>query len=90
MINPVLDNPRPDFARFVRILRGEEEPGYVPLVELGIDHEIQELIFERFLGEARVPIGKDTREQAFKQHTALYHRLGYDYVPTWPEWPARL
>jgi uroporphyrinogen decarboxylase len=88
MINPVLEKPDPDFARFIRILSGEEEPRSVPLVELGMDHEIQEMIFERYLGEARVAISKETREEAFKQHVTLYHRLGYDYVPTWPEWPG--
>lgn len=54
MLNPLLERPTPDFAELERILRGEEEPGRVHLVELGIDQEILEAISERFLGQAWV------------------------------------
>ncbi len=88
MMNPVLKNPKPDFDRFARILEGKEAPQKVPLIELGFDQEIQEILFERYFKERRVAYSPETREKSFEQHVTFYHRLGYDYVPVWPEWPA--
>lgn len=88
MLNPCLEHPEPDFDRFIHVLLGRACPRRVPLVELGMDHEIQEILFERFFGEARLPHTPETRERCFAQHVELYYRLGYDYVPVWPEWPG--
>lgn len=86
MKNPFLADPKPDFARFVRVIKGEEEPKRVPLIELGFDGEILKIIWERFVGSKWVPLTKDKRAEFFKQHALLHRDLGYDYVTTWPEW----
>ena len=56
-MNPLLEHPAPDFAELERVLRGEEEPRRVHLVELGIDQEILEVISERYLGKPWVYSG---------------------------------
>jgi len=49
MVNPLLECPTPDFAELERVLKGEQEPRRVHLVELTIDLEVLQVISERFL-----------------------------------------
>ena len=51
MINPLLEHLAPNFAELERVLKGEQEPRRVHLVELSIDQEVLQAIAERYLGE---------------------------------------
>jgi len=87
--NPLLEHPKPDFAELERVLKGEQEPQRVHLVELGIDQEIMQSISERYLHRPWVPRsdwGQEPQETYLKQLVTLYYRLGYDYVLVWPTW----
>jgi len=86
MINPLLEQPSPDFAELERVLRGEQEPRRVHLVELGIDREVLQAIAERYLDEPWIPWTDEPQESSTRQLITLYHRLGYDYVPRWLAW----
>ena len=87
MMNPLLDHPSPDFAELERVLKGDQEPQRVHLVELLIDEEVLQAIVEHYLGEAWIPSTAESRVRYLKQLTLLYCRLGYDYVPI-PQWPT--
>jgi len=90
----LLDHPAPDFDEFLRILNGEQEPRRVPLVELGIDREVLQIIQETYLGE-RWALPPDIsspdqhNESYYRQLIQIYYRLGYDFVPIWPIWLNR-
>jgi len=95
MKNPLLERPAPDFAELERVLKGEQEPCRVHLVELLIDEEVLQAITVRYLGKPWVSWGEGPRwlpsleeqgEPYFKQLVALYYRLGYDYVPVSRVW----
>ena len=105
MADPLLQHPAPDFAEMVRVLKGEQRPRRVHLVELYLDAEVMRVIVERYLGQSWVPrsegwlpLTAEARAQEaqyYKQLITLYYRLGYDYVPVdnWGNWayhPARL
>lgn len=85
MTTPLLEDPAPDFAELQRVLKGEQEPRRVHLVELGVDPEVRQAIIERYLGESPIPRTEETKERHFVQLITLYWRLGYDYVPI-PQW----
>jgi uroporphyrinogen decarboxylase len=87
----LLDHPAPDFEEFVRVLKGEQAPRRVHLVELGIDPEVLQALQETYFNEAWVlPRGvfapNQPDESYFRQVVNLYFRLGYDFVPLWPMW----
>jgi len=84
MRDPLLEHPAPDFAELERVLKGEQEPRRVHLVELMLDREILQAIFERYVGKLWIPWnrGEEAVEPYFEQLITLYYRLGYDYVPT--------
>jgi uroporphyrinogen decarboxylase len=86
MTSPVLEHPAPDFAELERVLKGEQEPRRVQLVELLIDEEVLKAIIERYLDTAWVPHTKETRERYLQQLINVYYRLGYDFVPI-AQWP---
>jgi len=90
MTNPLLEHPAPDFAELERVLKGEQEPRRVHLVELGIDREVLQAITERYLGKPWIPwsgrSGELPAEPYFGQLVTVYCRLGCDYVPAWPIW----
>lgn len=93
MTSPLLEYPTPDFAELKRVLKGEQEPRRVHLVEIGMDEEVLQAISERYLGKPWIPLTpwfgstEEPQEPCFKQLVTLYYRLGYDYVPIWPIWP---
>jgi uroporphyrinogen decarboxylase len=87
----LLDHPAPDFDELVRVLKGEETPGRVPLVEIGIDTDVLQSIQESYLDApwalpfgVHGPVSPD--EHYYQQLITLYYRLGYDFVPLWPLW----
>jgi uroporphyrinogen decarboxylase len=91
MLDLLLDHPRPDFDEFTRVLKGEQAPRRVHLIELGIDPEVLQVIQETYLGEhsvllpgVYVPDRPD--EEFYRQLVNLYYRLGYDFTPLWPMW----
>ena len=73
--------PDPDFTELERVLKGEQEPRRVHLIELLIDEEVLQAIAKRYLGQPWVPSTEKPRETYFRQLITLYHRLGYDFVP---------
>lgn len=91
-MNPFLDHPAPDFDGFVRVLRGDELPRRVPLVELGIDAEIIRALVERYDDVPWFPWsgGFETTppEAHYAQWVRVFYRLGYDYAPVWATWPG--
>jgi uroporphyrinogen decarboxylase len=87
----LLDHPAPDFEEFVRVLKGEQAPRRVHIVELGIDPEVFRTIQETYLGEPwALPRGvyspDKPDERYYRQVVNIYYRLGYDFVPLWPMW----
>ncbi|HLO32094.1 MAG TPA: uroporphyrinogen decarboxylase family protein [Anaerolineales bacterium] len=87
----LLDHPAPDFDELVRVLKGEQAPRRVHLVEVGIDPEVLQTIQESCLGEPwALPRGVHVLERPderyYRQLVNLYYRLGYDFVPIWPFW----
>lgn len=87
----LLDRPAPDFAALLRVLKGEEAPRRVHLIEMGIDPEVLQAIQETCCDEPwALPRGVYGPEQPdaryYRQLVHLYYRLGYDCVPIWPIW----
>ncbi len=85
--------PSPDFAELERVLRGEQPPRRVHLIELGIDQEILQAFTERCLGQPwtfwsqpRIPAVEPAPEWYRAQVVQAYYRLGYDCLPVWPTW----
>jgi hypothetical protein len=68
MTTPLLEDPAPDFAELQRVLKGEQEPRRVHLVELGVDPEVRQAIIERYLGESYIPRTEETKERHFATH----------------------
>ena len=71
MINPLLKHPTPDFDEFARVLKGQQEPRRVHLVELGIDEEILQAITERYLDQTWV--SPESGEAYFQQRVNLFY-----------------
>lgn len=86
MTYALLNSPAPDFAELERVLKGEQEPRRVHLVELLMDQEMMQAITERYLGQSWIPLTAQPQEPYFRQLVTLYHRLGYDYVPIFSRW----
>jgi uroporphyrinogen decarboxylase len=87
----LIDHPSPNFGEMVCVLYGEQPPQRVPLVGLGIDPEICQIIQESFLGEpwalprgVGMPLSPDA--DYYRQLINIYYRLGYDFVPLYPIW----
>jgi len=91
MMSLLSEHPTPDFDGLLSILRGEKTPERVPIIEIGIDPEVLQIMQESLLGEPWVlspgvgaPSSPDARY--YQQLINLYFRLGYDFVPLWPLW----
>ena len=89
--NLLLEHPAPDFAELVRVLKGEQAPRRVHVVEMGIDPEVLQIIQETYLGEPwALPRGVYSPDRPdaryYRQLVNIYYRLGYDFVPIWPIW----
>ncbi len=78
-----LERPRPDGARFIRILRGQEVATRPPLVEYLVDPALRRPIVSELLGGTWVdsPVGDRATVAAYWDNfIAFWHRLGYDFV----------
>lgn len=86
MSNPFLDQPSPDFAEVERIIKGEQKPQRVHLVEIGIDAEVLQQLTERYLDASWIPLSGETFDDYYEQFVRLHYRLGYDLVCRWTGW----
>ena len=92
MTGPLLEHPMPDFAELTRVLKGEQAPRRVHLVEIGIDPEVMEAIAERWLGQQRIPVLHPDSSRRYpddlyyQRKVTVFSRLGYDCVNISPPW----
>lgn len=82
----MLENPAPNFAELEQVLKGQQIPRRVHLVELSIDDEVLQAITEGYLGEPWIAwehdwINAPPPEPYLIQLITLYYKLGYDLVP---------
>lgn len=82
MFQPLLDNPTPDFDHYIRVLKGEDQPQKVPLVEIGIDAEILQTIADQHAPD----LAQRLKAEDPAARTEMFRLLGYDYVPVWLNW----
>jgi uroporphyrinogen decarboxylase len=91
MSHPKLEHPQPDFDTFVAVLKGEQLPRRVHLIELSMDGEIMKALTEQYLEEAwfnwEHGFEYTPPEEYYQQVVNLYYWLGYDHVPIWATWP---
>jgi len=80
-----LENPRPDFEEFTRVIKGEKRASRVHFVELLFDYEIFSFIMENYLGEKVVPWSSETKRKSLKQQIDFWYRMGYDYARIVPD-----
>ncbi len=94
-MDPFLKQLAPDFPELERVLKGEQAPRRVHLIELLLDEEVLQALSEDYLGRPWIARGKgprwlpppeESREPYFKQIVTLYYRLAYDYVPVSRMW----
>jgi uroporphyrinogen decarboxylase len=78
-MNKYLDIPvTPDYEDFVRCIRREGDPKRVHAIELFLDEEVKQAIWDRFgLGEDLDPGAPDFR---YRREVEIQRFLGYDYV----------
>ena len=84
-----LRNPEPNFAHFIKILKREEMPDKVHLVELGVDYEVMKYIVDNIMDKEtrRLPTvtEDESKLEPWKRylimHINFYYRMGYDVVP---------
>jgi uroporphyrinogen decarboxylase len=79
MFNPILENPTPDFDQLMRILKGEEMPRRVPLVDLRHHPDVMKIIVQDHMGQQWVELC-ESPDLYHKQIVQMYYHLGYDYV----------
>lgn len=79
MFDPILQNPAPDFDELIRILKGEQAPNRVPLVDLRHHPDIMRLIVEDYMSMTWVDLATSP-DDYYRQVALMYYRLGYDYV----------
>lgn len=80
MYRAPLENPKPDFEEFKKVIKGEKCAKRVHFVELGMDPEIISFITENFLGEKALIFSPETKEDFLKQQINWRYRMGYDYI----------
>lgn len=76
-----LAEPAPDFTEFQRVLKGEQEPRKVHLVEVLMDEEVMQAITEHYLKKRWIHSTQEPQEAYFEQIVRLYYQMGYDFVP---------
>ncbi len=78
-----LARPKPDAARFIRVLMGQEQAARPPLVEYLVDDVLRRPIVTELLGREWVEPARGDRaaEAAYWDNfVAFWYRLGYDFV----------
>lgn len=82
-MNGIIANPKPDFDRFVQVIRGECIPDRPPLIEYIVDTQIMRAVVTDGLGREWVDPDWDDREsvRAYLDNTiAFWLATGYDFV----------
>lgn len=85
---------KPDFKELEAIFRGETPGSRVHFIELGIDDEMLERIYEDYLGGKWVDNNSDNLEKYLKNKIEIYSKLGYDALlegvwrETWKNHPV--
>lgn len=80
-----LENPRPDFEEFKKVIKGEKRASRVHFVELLFDYEIFSFIVENYLGEKAIPWSSEMKKKSLKQQIDFWYRMGYDYARIVPD-----
>lgn len=91
-----LENPKPDFEIFKKVLKGEEKPEKVHFVEFFIDYNMINTLSSKFnmnlkyipdlmalfSGESEAPaLGDQIYFDIIEPMIEFYYRFGYDYFP---------
>jgi uroporphyrinogen decarboxylase len=77
-IKKITERAKPDFKELEAIFRGESTGTRTHFIELGIDDEILERIYDDYLGGKWTPNNPDEPEKYLKQKIEIYNKLGYD------------
>ena len=77
----VLFMRKPDYRRFITILKREGEPDKVPFYEHFVDKEVMELILGETIPELSFDLSPELKEKHILALIKFYRKLGYDYVP---------
>jgi len=80
MLKVPLENPKPDFEEFEKVIKGEKYAKRVHFVELGVDPEVISFITENFLGQKAITFSPETKEDFLKQQINWRYQMGYDYI----------
>jgi len=75
----------PDFEELEKVIKGEQKPCRVHLVELGIDQEVVRFVTESVFTETWIPNTEQTRSQYARHYLDSYARMGYDFAPAWAQ-----
>jgi uroporphyrinogen decarboxylase len=76
-----IQHPKPDYERFIRIIKGEVQGERTPLIEYIIDDVHQKAIATDLLGRQWVEYGPGkAREAYWDNFIAMWYHLGYDFV----------
>jgi uroporphyrinogen decarboxylase len=77
-VKKIVNQVQPDFKELEAIFRGESSGNRVHFIELGIDDEIAERIYEDYLDGKWIPNNPENTEKYLKQKIEIYSKLGYD------------
>lgn len=80
MLKVPLKNPKPNFEKFKKVIRGEKEAEKVYFIELLFDVEIVNFIMEDILGGKTIPWLPETKKDFLRQQINYWYRMGYDYI----------
>lgn len=80
MLKVLLENPKPDFEEFEKIIKGEKRAKKVHFVELLANVEVVNFIMTNVLEEETIPWSPETKKGFLKQHIKWWYRMGYDYI----------
>jgi len=90
----IINRSQPDFAELEAILKGNIKSKRVHFIELGIDDEVLQKVYECYLGGTWVERDVAGPERYLKNKLEIYSKLGYDgllegvWRETWKNHPA--
>ena len=93
-INNIVNKVKPDFEELEAIFRGDTGGKRIHFIELGIDDEMAERVYEDYLGGKWIPNSSGNLENYLKQKIEIYSKLGYDALlegvwrETWKNHPS--
>jgi uroporphyrinogen decarboxylase len=92
MFDFLLKHPAPDFEALIRVLKGQDMPRRVHIIELGVDAEILKAIADSCSAEPWLDLRYGFEDQPpeiyYRQQVRMYYELGYDCAPIWAAWPG--